>query len=392
MQLRKIPSDESLWLYKEPEVLEAISPEKAMELASHIALKGVGSVHKNPLVGALFVDKEHRFLAAAAHLVFGQEHAEINLIEKIYAQGLEDKLAESTLYTTLEPCSHYGKTRPCIQALSKLPIKNVVYGSSDPNPSVAGRGIRFLESIGMKCTFSQEFHDMSAPLLEAFKWGLNHKSPFIGLKAALTLNGMAAFPGDQRAWITSERSRNYGHWLRLMYEGILVGANTVIHDNPSLTMRHPHIKGRTPLRIVLDPKGRASLSRPLEEHNLLKSESSKTLWACDESFWKEKSELRKTLENKGVQTLALPKNWNLKAFVNELGARDLASLLIEGGPGTWTSFLKESLVNKVHLFLAPKIYGAGALNFASSLQSSNFDLKNPNLTILENDILVEGDL
>lgn len=391
MEIHKTPLDESLWLCKEPELLNSITPQEAMVLACQIALKGIGFVHRNPLVGAVLVDKEHRFLAAAAHLAFGQEHAEINLIDRIRKQKLESHLPDCILYITLEPCSHVGKTQPCIHALSKLPLKEMVYGTIDPNPLVAGRGIAFLEKNNIQCTHSFEFEAMSTHLLEHFKWSLSHKTPYIALKAALTLNGMAAFKGDQRAWISSERSRNYGHWLRNSYEAILVGANTVVTDNPTLNVRHPKFKGRTPLRIVLDPDGRALLSRPLAKHHLLSVEPEKTLWICKSSFWKSNVEILKNIESLGAQIHSLEKNWNLKDLVQMLGEKDIASLLLEGGPHVWGSFLNEQLVNKLYLFLAPKLFSGNAINFASSLApNESLEFTHTTLTCLEEDLLIEA--
>ncbi len=389
MKVRKTPLDESFWQYKEPQLLEPISTERAMEIACSVALKGVGAVHKNPLVGAVFVDREHRFLAAAAHLAFGQEHAEINLIDKIRQQGLEDKLEGCTLYTTLEPCSHIGKTQACVSALAHFPIKKLVFGSIDPNPLVAGRGIHFLEGKGIKCTLSPEFGEMSKHLLEIFQWGLAHKTPFVALKAALTWNAMAAYNGDKRAWITSERSRNYAHWLRKSHEAVLVGAQTVICDNPTLNIRHPQIPGSTPLRIVLDRKGRALLSRPFNEHNLLKVEPTKTMWVCEGSFWKtqEGKFALKTLEKLGVQTHLYEKDLN--TFMKSLGEKNIASLFIEGGPQIWTSFLNEKLINKMYLFFAPKLFSGDAIPFSKSLLNS-LELKNQIVTCLEEDLLMEA--
>jgi diaminohydroxyphosphoribosylaminopyrimidine deaminase/5-amino-6-(5-phosphoribosylamino)uracil reductase len=393
LEIRKIPLDESYWRYKEPKPFEEITPTAAMELACQVALKGAGAVHTNPLVGAVLVDERHRFLAAAAHLAYGQEHAEINLIDQVHKKGLETKLAQCILYTTLEPCSHVGKTQPCVNALVKIPLEEVVYGTVDPNPLVAGRGIAFLENSSIRCTHSPEFGKMGRHLLEQFKWCLRKKTPFVGLKAALTLNGMAAYQGDQRAWITLERARNYAHWLRLSYEAVLVGANTVICDNPTLNIRHPNISGRTPLRVVLDPQGQALLSRPLLEHKLVAMEPTKTLWICDEAFWRSDAgaSAGKALQKYGTQFYSLDKEWSMNSLLEMLGEKNIASLMLEGGPGIWGSFLNEGLVNKVHLFLAPKFFSGKAINFGSSLSSDrNLSFEEATLTILDNDILIEG--
>ncbi len=393
MEFRKIPLDESLWRYKEPARFEVLSAQQAMELACAVALKGAGAVHKNPMVGAVLVDAEHRFLVASAHLAFGQDHAEVSLLKQIQQLGLSDHLAQSTLYVTLEPCSHHGKTPPCVDAILRVPIRELVYAAIDPNPLVSGRGIRLLEEQGVQCTFSKDFAAMAEYLLEHFSWGLSHKTPYIGLKTASSLNGMAAYPGDQRAWISGERARHYGHWLRCQYEGILVGAQTIVLDNPTLDVRHPHIQARNPLRIVLDPHGRALQVRDLSEHNILKGDASQTLWICEEVFWEslKGQEMVLALQELGAKILSLPKAWTLHSLLCQLGEREMVSLLIEGGPRTWGAFLQAGLVNKMHCFLATKVFAGNAINFAAyHLGSSHLNLKQTVLTMLEDDILVEG--
>ncbi len=394
MELRKTPLDESLWLYEEPALFEAISPQKAMDLASCVALKGVGAVHKNPMVGAVLVDADHRFLAAAAHLAFGQEHAELNLLEEINKRGLAARLAQSTLYVTLEPCSHYGKTPPCVDAIIKVPIKEEVYGAIDPNPLGSGRGIALLEEHGILCTFSSEFARMAEHLLEHFSWCLSYRTPFIGLKAALTLNGMAAHEGDRRVWITGERARNYGHWLRCQYEAILVGAQTMALDNPTLNVRHPKIRGRTPLRIILDPKGRALQSRNLCEHKVLQQEAEQTLWVCEDVFWLSPTgtRLAEDLPRQGAQILGLADNWTLATFLQQLGDKDLASLLVEGGPQTWGAFLNARLVNKVHCFMASKLLARDSVNMTAAWLGEDLTLEQTTVTVLDDDLLIEGRL
>lgn len=387
------PLDQSLWNYREPELLEKISSQRAMELASHVALKGGGRVHKNPLVGAVLVDKEHRFLGAAAHLAFGQEHAEINLIEKIHERKLEALLQGGILYSTLEPCFHKGKTQPCVNALEKIPIQKLVYGNIDPNPEVSGKGIAYLSSKGIRCEQSPDFQKMSAHLLEVFEWCLSSKRPFIALKAALSLNGMSSFPNTERQAITSPRALDYAHWLRRTYEAILVGSKTLILDNPRLDVRHSKLSGPSPLRIAFDPKGKALLSRPLEEHRLIQDHPGKTMWACYSSFWEslEGKELRTNLDRRGVQTLSLQVDRPIESLLQDLEEKDCASLLVEGGPFVWGSFLNKELFNKLYLFLAPQILSGDALNFTSFLKDQRkIDLEKMKLSLLEKDLLLEA--
>lgn len=388
MQIRDIPLDEALWTYKEPEVFEVISKERAIELATTVALKGAEFVHKNPRVGAVFVDKEHRFLAAAAHLVYGQGHAEINLLLKIQERGLESSLDGATLYVTLEPCSHVGKTQSCAQALLKTSIKKVIYAMKDPNPFVLGRGISLLEEHGIVCEHSEVFQEKTEHLLDSFKWSLKHKTPFVALKAALTMNGVAAYKGDRKNWITSERARAYGHWLRMNYEAILVGAGTVFYDNPVLNVRHPYLKGRTPQRIVLDPHGRGLLARDISQQQLVAIEPEKTVWFCRREFWDSHHDLQEKLKERGVKCLSLERGWTLKTLLEDLGNMGIASLLVEGGVYVWDSFLKERFVNKIYLFQAPKIISGDTLHFASSVDDTR-RLEYTHVTALAEDLLIE---
>lgn len=391
MEICKIPLDELFYQYAEPALLQPLTPQQAMELACQVALKGVGTVYKNPLVGAVLVDKEHRFIAASAHLVYGEKHAEANLVDEIMNRGLLPQVQESTLYVTLEPCAHHGKTPPCVDILAQLPLKEVVFGAIDPNPLVQGKGVQALKNSGILCRQDSKFGTMGAHLLEHFAWSLNHAGPFIGLKAAITINGIAGRPGDQRVWITSERSRLFGHWLRFYYESILVGANTIMLDNPTLNIRHPKIKGRTPLRLALDPIGKALNCRPLDQQHLLTVEPTKTLWICEESFWRSSvgKKLNSQLEKLGTETYALKSDWRLTDLIHELANKKLASLLLEGGSQVWSSFLEASLVNKLHVFMAPKLLASDhTMHFAP--MTGEIPLENVSLTCLGDDILVEG--
>ena len=325
--------DENLWLYEEPKLLEPITPSEAMELACRVALKGVGAVHKNPLVGAVIVDRGHRFLAAAAHLVFGQEHAEVNLINQIRKQNLEEHLIQSTLYITLEPCSHTGKTKPCVDSLAKIPLKEIIYGAIDPNPLVAGSGISFLEQKKIQCTFSPEFEAMGAHLLEHFRWNILNQTPFIGLKLTLDFFEMLKYD-ENRQKTNSVRVRDYGYWLRNSYEAILVESETIIIDNPSLA-----IIGWTPLCIVLDVHGQALVSRPISEHNLIAIEPSKTLWICEETFWSTKigSTYLQSLKDVGVQFHSLEIASQLREKRSHMGDSRNQSMASGECMGEWSN-------------------------------------------------------
>ncbi|MBP6219398.1 MAG: bifunctional diaminohydroxyphosphoribosylaminopyrimidine deaminase/5-amino-6-(5-phosphoribosylamino)uracil reductase RibD [Oligoflexales bacterium] len=366
---QRLALDEWSLSFKEPEFLSSVTEDECIQLAAQIAWQGLGFVKTNPLVGAVAVDQNHRFLGAAAHLQYGEGHAEQNLLAKIKQQGHGDALRGGTLYCTLEPCSHFGKTPPCSRLVAESALQKLVYGFKDPNPLVAGRGLAQLESVGILCSESKLLRELSAPLLEHFFYWIEHKGelPFIGLKIAMSINSVLGFRKSETAldpkpsqWITSQRAREYGHWLRQHYESILVGAQTLIEDNPTLNVRHPDLvatnRARTPLRIVFDPNGRALKSRELSEHNLLKTEPSKTLWVCQSHFWEQENQLKQRLEQLGAETFGLKKDDSgLMSLLKYLAARGVPSLLVEGGAKTWNYFLAENLPKKLHVFMAPKV-------------------------------------
>lgn len=376
MQWNPIPKDEFLHQLKMPELRDPLSPQQCMELAYHIAWQGLGFVYQNPLVGAVVVDKDHRFLAAAAHLKFGEEHAEVRLVQALREKNLLHHLKDATLYVTLEPCSHQGKTKPCVDLLLSLPIKKVIYGCVDPNPLVHGQGVKKLEEKGITCENPVFFQNMVRDLISHFKHFISHRRPFVGLKVACTLNAISAKNGDKRAWLTSLRARQYGHWLRQRYDAILVGAQTVIQDNPTLIVDHPFIQTpRDPLRIVFDPHGRALKFRPLKNTQLLhpskNSQSLQTLWVCSEFFWQSPAgkKAKHEVEALGAETLGLELDpiskqitdfekiqFDIHRFLQVLADRGLPSLLLEGGTGVWGAFLKAGAVHQTHVFLAPKIF------------------------------------
>ena len=219
------------------------------------------------------VDAAHRFLAVGAHLDYGHSHAEVNVFDKL-PQGA--RLKNATLYVTLEPCSHNGKTPACATMLLGRSLRKIVVASLDPNPLVNGQGRKILENSGCLFEVSSKFAEMASDLHESFIWNIQHSLPFIGLKAAVSMDGLASRSGASRAWITGVRSRSYGHWLRMRYEGIVVRLENGQQDNPKLNVRRPDLpRCRSPHRIVLDPAGQGLRSRPLEQHSLLASELEK---------------------------------------------------------------------------------------------------------------------
>ncbi|MFK7823773.1 MAG: bifunctional diaminohydroxyphosphoribosylaminopyrimidine deaminase/5-amino-6-(5-phosphoribosylamino)uracil reductase RibD [Oligoflexales bacterium] len=347
-----------------PSLGEELKPEECFTLACSSALQGAGRVASNPLVGVVAVDKDHKFIGLGAHLQFGQAHAEANLIKFIEDNGLISHLAGATLYCTLEPCSFHGKTPSCAKLLSSMPIKKLIYGQMDPNIKVNGRGLRILKEAGVVCEQDSRFTKESARLIKHFSWSLINAKPYVALKMAMSFDGKVGKDSTERFWITGERSRQYGHWLRHFYEGILIGAETVIVDNPSLSVRHTEIFSPSPVaKVILDPNGRALLSRCLSKHRLLTSltSSDRVYWVVKKGLNEKKFEvIQKQLEQVGASLIQLECDHlglDLKTLLVSLYDLGIHSLLLEGGRHVWSSFLSQQLVQSLHAFHASTILG-----------------------------------
>lgn len=392
-------AQDELYQIKLPQFNEKLTSEECIRLACAVGLKGVGNVKRNPLVGAILVDSQHRFLEWGSHLRYGEDHAEAMILKNLKARGCEEKIKNATLYCTLEPCSYHGKTPSCAEALKSLPIKQVFFGQKDPNPKVDGRGLKILEEAGIPCIQDPLFEIKSSSLIEVFKCNMQKKRPFVALKVAATLDGKVAINNRGRTWITGQRAREYGHWLRQYYDGIVIGADTLILDNPSLTVRHSKInKLNHPIRVVLDPNGRALSSMPLEKINLFHDKDIKNLWVMSESSLVHCSNLiQKSTKLANVEFMSLPYQkqvgFNLDRLLKNLWDKDISSLLLEGGRGVWESFLSSDLVEKIHYFQAPTLWG-NSVGQSLSLEvfSESKRLINLQRVILEDDCLTEGNL
>ena len=384
-----------------PAIGEEISPEDCFAIAYSCALQGAGRVASNPLVGVVAVDRDHKFIGLGAHLQFGKAHAEASLISDIQENGLESRLTGATVYCTLEPCSFHGKTPSCAKLLRGFPIKKLVYGHKDPNLRVNGSGIKILEDAGIICVQDQRFAKDSAKLIKPFTWCLSRAQPYVGLKVAMSFDGKIGKTGQERLWVTGERSRQYAHWLRHYYEGILIGADTVIVDNPSLNIRHPYILSPSPVaKIVLDPSGRAFRSRSLSKHRLIAS-----LRADDRVFWIVKkglnqeiiSEMEKQLEHHGASLIQLNydhQGLDLNTLLQTLYKSGVHSILLEGGRYVWSSFLNQQLVQVLHAFHAGTILGGeSTLRWDAGLTTSiGTQLVEKRISPMDSDWVLEADL
>lgn len=357
---------------------------KYMQRALELAKLGTGYTNPNPLVGAVIV-KDDRIIGEGWHKAYGAHHAEVNA----FLNAAED-VEGATMYVTLEPCSHYGKTPPCAKAIVEKKIKKVVIGLKDPNPLVAGKGIEILQKAGIEVV-TGVLEEEGRKLNEIFLKYITTKLPFCIMKTAMTLDGkIASFTGDSR-WVTGEASRQYVHELRHRVAGIMVGIGTVLADDPSLTTRLEQGRGSDPIRIVADSSARI----PLEAKVLNLESDKKTIIAVTEKA--EKNKL-KALEGKGAEVIVIPsKNGkvNLSLLMRELGERKIDSILLEGGSELNYTALEEGIVDKVNAFIAPKILGGNSAKtpvggLGKEYMRDAIKLRSIDVQRFGDDIMVEG--
>lgn len=334
-----------------------------MRLALRQAVKAQGRTSPNPLVGAVIV-RDGQLIASGYHKKAGTPHAEINAIAKA-----KDKAKGATLYVTLEPCSHHGRTPPCCEAVWRSGIKRVVVGMGDPNPLVAGQGIRFLREKGIDVVtdlLSEECHRINRFFCRWITTGL----PWVIMKAGVSLDGRIAAPSGHSGWITNEASRYYVHKLRDRVDAILVGIGTALADNPALTTRLRGTGHRDPLRVVLD----RDLRLPLSARMLNEQSTAGTLIFCGHDASVSK---KQQLEACGAVVLPVglgPEGLlDLGVVLAELGRRQVTSLLVEGGSQVHASFWGQSLVQQVNLFFGPLFLGAEGVPLLATLGLDRVD-------------------
>jgi len=359
---------------------------KALELAA----KGKGYVSPNPLVGCVIVDESGEKIGEGYHKEFGKDHAEVNAVDSI---SDKKKLEQATIYVTLEPCSHTGKTPPCADMLAQLPLKRVVIAMKDPNPKVNGKGIRILRNTGFEVTVGV-LEKEAETLNEFFIHHQTYGRPHITLKIAQTVDGfLAAADGDSK-WISGKKSRIRVHKWRSEYDAVLVGRTTAITDNPSLTVRH--VNGRQPQRIVID--GPFELPRNL---NLFadKYEDKTTIITWNKEASKEAADpmlkvlSRNYFRGEIIQVSKDDGHVDLKEAFKELGKKGITSILVEGGQHLSSALLRRGLVDKVFVFISPKLLGAGTrsvLNIGINRMSEIAGLKEVSWEQVGDDMLLTG--
>jgi len=346
-----------------------------MEKAISLAKGGIGAVNPNPLVGAVIV-KDDRIIGQGYHQHYGGLHAERHAL----LSCTENPLG-ATMYVTLEPCCHHGRTPPCTEAILRAGIAHVVVGSSDPNPLVQGKGIQALRDADIQVTehFLEEECDNLNPVFFHY---IKQNKPYIALKYAMTADGkIASYTGDSR-WISNEVSRQHTHTLRHAYTGILVGIGTVLADNPLLNCRTEN--GRNPIRILCDSRLRIPLDNQLCQ--------SATRYRTIIAYVDGSKEKCSQLEALGILLWQIPEKNNhvdLSILMERLAENQIDSILAEGGGDIHFSLLEEGLVQKVYVYIAPKI--CGGTNAPTPVKGAGIANMHDALPLVRKDIQFLGD-
>lgn len=316
---------------------------KYMARALQLALRGAGHTRPNPMVGAVLV-KDGRIIGEGWHKQYGGPHAEVNA----FASATEDPEG-ATLYVSLEPCSHYGKTPPCADLIIRKKVARVVAALEDPNPLVSGRGFRKLRANGIRVTVGV-LAEEARHINDVFLTYVTRKRPFVLYKAAMSLDGKIACHTGESQWISSEKSREEVQRLRGILSGIMVGAGTVIADDPRLTCRMEEYEN--PARIIVDGKLRV----PVESRIFHEPGRNIILTTSEAS-----PEKKKALENLGVEMIEAdseePGKVDLKSAMLALGIKGIDGILLEGGPTLAASALEAGIIDAVRFYIAQKIIG-----------------------------------
>src|SRR3989344_6007426 len=353
-----------------------IPHRKYLEMALKLAEKGRHTVSPTPMVGSLVV-KRGKIIGRVFHVRAGEDHAEV-----IALKQAGKRAKNSTLYVTLEPCSHWGRTPPCTEAIVKSGVSEVVIGMKDPNPLVNGFGI--LKSRGIK-TRMGVLEEEARRMNEIYIKYIKTKKPFVILKVAASLDGKIATSTGNSKYITSKESRKYVHQLRSNVDAVLIGINTLIADNPKLDARL--VKGKDPIKIIVD----STLKIPLKG-NIMKSPE-KLIIATTSKAPKNKI---KAIQNKGAKIIIAPSKAglvDLDFLMRELGKHEITSILIEGGNRVNSSALKEKIVDKILVFTAPRLIGKGLDAFGDlgiKKLDNTINIREMSTRKIGNDILVEG--
>jgi diaminohydroxyphosphoribosylaminopyrimidine deaminase/5-amino-6-(5-phosphoribosylamino)uracil reductase len=357
--------------------------EKMMLYAISLAENGAGKANPNPLVGAVIV-KNNKIIGQGYHECYGSLHAERNALASI-----TDSAEGASMYVSLEPCCHYGKTPPCTDAIIESGIKRVFVGVLDPNPMVSGKGVAILRQNGIEVVtgiLSDDCHKQN----EVFFHYIKNKTPFVVMKYAMTIDGKIATVSGESRWITGEPARKKVHEDRNRYSAIMVGVGTIIADDPMLNCRIDG--GRNPIRIICD----TNLRTPLKSQVVITAKKIPTILATSCTDY----EKQRTFLELGVKILEVPYKGNhldLSSLMIYLGEKIIDSVLLEGGSALNFAALQSGIVHKVQTYIAPKLFGGAAAK--SPVGGVGFPqipdcviLKNQKICRLGEDILIESEV
>lgn len=320
-----------------------------MRRCFELAVKGSGDVSPNPMVGCVIV-KNGEIIGEGFHRRFGDAHAEVNAVK-----SATTSVEGADVFVSLEPCSHFGKTPPCVDLLIEKRIRKVYVSMLDPNPRVNGRGVRKLKRAGIEVEVGL-LADESRKINEAFVKFIRTGLPFVTLKAAQSLDGRIALNNGKSEYITSSASLKMVHALRASSDAVLVGAGTVIADDPSLTVRL--VKGRSPIRIVVDGNLRAPLNAKMFHDG-----ASRVILFCSSTAAEKSARKVSSLRKRGVEVHELNGNREgriaIRTLLGMIGRLGIASVVVEGGSAIFSEFIKAGGADKLLLFTAPIILGEG---------------------------------
>lgn len=313
-----------------------------------LAKKGIGKVSPNPLVGCVIV-KDDKIIGEGWHEEYGKLHAEINAFNKCITSP-----EGATLYCNLEPCSHTNKkTPPCVPEIIKQKVARVVISNIDPNPDVNGKGLEQLNANGIEVVSGIKKNEGKELNRFYFKF-VETSLPFVSLKIAQSVDGKISEFEGRKSWITGEESGKFVHSLRGIFDAVLIGANTVVVDDPLLTVRNTN--GRNPARIVLDGKG----SIPDKVKLLNQKYNDRTIVVTSDAVG---NNYKNSVKKKGAELMMLPSNGNhridLKNVLTEIGKRNISSILVEGGRSIFSQFVEKILFDELIVLQSPKIFGKG---------------------------------
>jgi len=362
-----------------------IKDEYFMRRALKLAVRARGRTSPNPMVGAVLV-RGHEVIAEAYHSRAGEDHAERKALKMA-----GNRARGATLYVTLEPCCHFGKTPPCTEIIIASGVSRVVAAVRDPFPKVSGKGFQILKNAGIE-VIEGVLQDQARTLNEAFFTFHEKKRPFVTLKWAMSLDGRTSTDTGLSKWITGDKARSFAHKLRSWHDAVLVGIRTVLMDDPRLTVRRPGFKSPQPSCVILDTR----LRTPPD--SALFKESHRVFIACGFIRGKALLQRARRLESLGAFLLQIPLSGqylDIHSLLHSLYSEGIQSLLVEGGRRVAGSFIQARMVDKFMVFIAPKLLGG--LSAASPVLFQGFgqvsdaiNLDDVRVTRLIPDILLEG--